>query len=755
MGSTISCVVIKRNGTKVEFDQNKIITVLNRVLDGGEFDPSPDDIFDIINDVISAIEESKKEEITTTEINDFVEQSLMRMGFFDEAKSFILYREQNKAIASMSANMDEMSEYIFTSRYSRYIPRRRRRETWNEAVDRCKDMHIKKYPQISKDIAWAFEQVRKKRVLPSMRSMQFGGAPIEEKNSRLYNCTYSVADRMSFFKDTMYLLLTGCGVGFSVEFQNVNRIPTLTVPNREEVKYINVDDSIEGWADAIQELMQSYVEGYIVEFNYKRIRKSGSKIRSGGKSPGHVPLRRSIERCRVILDTVVKRDCRLKPIEAYDIVMHIADAVISGGVRRSATICLFSPDDNEMLDAKTGNWFEENPQRGRSNNSVKFIREETSREQFSRIFNKQKEFGEPGFYFAGDLKHGTNPCAEIGLNPFLPKGYLVNEGETFPGTLNGEYAEQSGFQMCNLTTINGEKLKTMKDFEIAVKAATIIGTCQAGYTTFPYLGEVSEELCRRESLLGVSITGIMDSPDVTLVPENLQKMASLAVRTNKKFAKKIGIPQAARVTCVKPEGSSSLLLGTASGIHPRHAKRYFRRIQATRSDPVYQHFLVNNPHACEESVWSTNGIDDIITFCVEAPASAITKDDVGALEMLTIVKLVQENWVLPGTARPNSSPGLYHNVSNTISVKEDEWDAVADYIFRNKEFFTGISMLADNGKMYQQAPHEQISSGDDELAWSHLIESYQRVDYTSLNEDDDNTQLKEIVVCSGGKCDIT
>lgn len=735
MVTGLACVVIKRNGSKVEFDQNKIIRVLNRLFDNGEFDPSPDDITDILADVVSVIEDSGKKEITTTEINDYVEQSLMRMQFFEEAKSFILYREQNKAIEGMSADMNAMSEYVFMSRYSRYIPRRRRRETWNEAVDRVKDMHVKKYPNISEDIAWAFEQVREKRVLPSMRSMQFGGEPIEEKNSRLYNCTFSVADRTDFFKDTMYLLLTGCGVGFSVEFQNVNRIPGLTEPSRTDVRHVRVDDSIEGWADTIKELMQSYVDGYTVEFNYRSIRKSGSNIRSGGKAPGHVPLRRAIEKIRSILDNAVKRDCRLKPIEVYDIVMFIADAVISGGVRRSATICLFSPDDTEMLDAKTGNWFEENPQRGRSNNSVKLIREETSKEQFMRIFNKQKEFGEPGFYFAGDLKHGTNPCVEIGLNPFLPDG-------------------RTGFQMCNLTTINGEKLKTLKDFEIAVKAATIIGTCQAGYTTFPYIGEVTEELCRRESLLGVSITGIMDSPDVTLVPENLRMMSELAVKTNKKFAKLINIPQAARVTCVKPEGSSSLLLNTASGIHPRHAQRYFRRIQANRLDPVYQHFHENNPHACEPSVWSSNGTDDVITFCVEAPLEAITKDDISALELLAIVKLVQENWVLPGTALPDSSPALYHNVSNTISVKADEWDAVADYIYRNRELFTGISMLADNGSMYQQAPHEQIQNGDDELAWSFLTEGYQRVDYTSLNEEDDNTALKDITACAGGKCEL-
>lgn len=735
MGSTISCVVIKRNGSKVEWNADKIIKVLNKIFDESEFDPSPDDLDDIISEVVSEIEERKVKEITTTEINDVVEQALMKMGFFDEAKAFILFRQKNKYIESMSADKDAMSDYVFMSRYSRYMPRRRRRETWDEAVDRVKDMHIRKYPNISEDIAWAFERVREKRVLPSMRSMQFGGEPIEEKNSRLYNCTFSVADRVDFFKETMYLLLTGCGVGFSVEFHNIKKLPLLKELDLNDVRHVTIDDSIEGWADAIGSLIDSYVEGYVVEFIYKKIRKSGTKVRSGGKAPGHVPLRRAIEKCRVILDGCVKRNCTLKPIEVYDIVMHIADAVVSGGVRRSATICLFSPDDNEMMDAKTGNWFEETPWRGRSNNSVKLIRNETSKEQFDRIFQKQKEFGEPGFYFAGDLDHGTNPCVEIGLNPKLPDG-------------------RTGFQMCNLTTINGAKLQTIEDFEIAVKAATIIGTCQAGYTKFEYLGKESGELCDREALLGVSITGIMDSPKITLVPENLQNMAALAVKTNKQIARKIGIKQAARVTCVKPEGSSSLLLNTASGIHPRWAPRYFRRIQANRLDPVYQTFQEQNPHACERSVWSANGTDDVITFCVEAPEGAITNDDVSALEFLKIVKLVQENWVLPGTARPDSSPGLYHNVSNTVNVLPEEWDSVQEFIFENKDYFTGISMLAKSTGVYQQAPHQQIANGDDELAWSHLTEGFQRVDYTTLEEDGDETKLKEIIACAGGACEL-
>lgn len=736
----MQCKVIKRDGSKVRFESEKISKVVSKIL--GDTEPSI--IAVVIEKIIQNITIDELDNITTQEINDYVEKTLMEVGYYEAAKSFILYRENNKRISNMSADNNEMSDYIFTSRYSKYVPRRKRRETWNECVDRVMNMHLKKYPEASKDIAWAFQQVREKRVLPSMRSMQFGGKPIESHNERMYNCTYSVVDRPEFFGQTMELLLSGCGVGFDVSFECINKLPVLKKPSLLEITHYTIDDTIEGWADAINVLVDSYINGYTAEFIYKKIRKSGEPIKSGGKAPGHVPLRRAIEKVRAIFDGAVDR--KLKPIEAYDTVMHIADAVLSGGVRRSATICLFSKDDSEMMNAKVGNWIEDNPQRGRSNNSVKLIREATTEEEFSRIFEKQKAFGEPGFYFVNDNKFGTNPCVEIGLNPYLPVGYELKDGPTTE--------ELTGFQFCNLTSINGARLLNIEDFKIAVRAATIIGTCQSGYTSFKYHGEVTEELCKREALLGVSITGVLDSPEVTLVPENLQAMAKYAIEVNEDMAKKIGVRPSARITCIKPEGSTSCLLNTASGIHPRHSKKYFRRVQANINDPVYKHFKENNPHCCEPSVWSANKTDDVITFCITAPEDAITKDDITAIEFLEIVKLVQQNWVIPGTARPDSTEGLYHNVSNTVSVKDHEWDDVFSFIYDNREYFTGISLLADNGNIYQQAPHEQLNTHDDELHWSSLMHSYRTVDYTLLNEDDDNTIHKDIVACGSGGCEI-
>lgn len=338
------------------------------------------------------------------------------------------------------------------------------------------------------------------------------------------------------------------------------------------------------------------------------------------------------------------------------------------------------------------------------------------------------------FFANGLLVHN---CVEIGLNPYLPTG-------------------ESGFQMCNLTEINGAAIKTLNDFEVAVRAATIIGTCQAGFTSFEYLGRVTEEICKREALLGVSITGVMDSPEVLMNAEHLQSMAKLAIVVNADIAKKIGINPASRITTIKPSGSTSLLLNTASGIHHRFGRKYFRRIQANKNDNVYQHFKKMNPHACEESVWSVNKTDDVITFCVKTPDDCIIRDDLTAIEFLEAVKLFQQNWVLPGTADPSTSPGLNHNVSNTVTVKPSEWEAVADFIWENKQFFTGVSLLADNGTtIYQQAPHEIIRTSDDEMSWSNLTESFQNVDYLQLNEDEDKTSLKQTVACAGGACDVT
>jgi ribonucleoside-triphosphate reductase len=747
--------VKKRDAATVEYDETKIFSAIEKAVKNATQtdDNVPPHLLTIVKDITSKLDNIIKgyehqgmDEVDVEQIQDLVEQQLMGAGLYDVARAFILYREEHKKARNQRLRPDAsaIQDYMLVSRYARFLPEMGRRETFPEAVGRVRDMHLRTFPSAEEDIRWAFDQVVDKRCLPSMRSMQFGGKAIEKNHARMYNCTFGICDRIEFFREGLYLLLCGTGVGFSVEFEHVEKLPELAQSVDEStVVHFNVPDTIEGWADAMQELMLSYVKGYLVEFNYSEIRSRGSSLKtSGGRAPGHVPLRRALERCRHILDSSLGR--KLKPIECYDLMMHAADAVIAGGVRRSATICLFSPDDGEMMNAKRGNWFNENPQRGRSNNSVKLIRNETSKAQFLRIFQKQKEWGEPGFYFSNELSHGCNPCCEIGLNPHLE----VKDAE-------GNITIESGWQFCNLTEINGAKLHTEEDFRTAVRAATIIGTLQAGYTTFPYLGETTEKLCRREALLGVSITGMMDSPSITLDPIMQQKMAKYAIEVNREVSLKIGTEPGARLTCVKPAGSTSLLLGTASGIHPRHARRYFRRVQANKTDPVYKFFNSQNPHMCNESVWSANKTDDVITFCVEAPEEAVHRSEMSAIELLKHVHSTQQNWVIPGTARPESNPGLYHNVSNTLTVRDGEWDDVAEYIWDNRSDFTGISMLAASGdKAYAQAPHEEVISAQDETLWNELITKFQSVDYTQMHEQDDATNLQGEIACAGGACEL-
>jgi len=430
--------------------------------------------------------------------------------------------------------------------------------------------------------------------------------------------------------------------------------------------------------------------------------------------------------------------------------------VLSGGIRRSATIALFSPDDEEMMTAKTGNWFEKHPQRSASNNSAVLSPSASDDTLFRRLFHAQKEFGEPGFYFADHPDHGCNPCCEIGLHPVLTGPLDETERARlralgYTGELTPE-TRLSGWQMCNLSTINGAALQTADDFLHACLHAAVIGTLQAAYTDMPYLGPVTRYLNERDALLGVSICGFMDNPEILFDPVSLERGARLGRAVNQLVAETLGIRPAARVTCVKPEGTASLLLGAASGIHPHHARHYFRRVQASRRDAVYRHFHALNPHMTEASVYRPD-TDDVIVFPVAAPAHAILRDEIGAVEFLRFVQLVQRHWVLAGEAPATRSPGLHHNVSNTCTVKPEEWNAVADYIWEHRANFTGVALLGyDGDKRYPQAPREAVATDDDAARWNRL--KYSPVDYTALGEATDETALKEVIACAGGKCEL-
>jgi len=632
----------------------------------------------------------------------------------------------------MNKYLKAMSDYTIASRYARYLPEKKRRTTWEEQVGIVKEMHLERYPQAKTDIEWAFDYVMKKRVLGSQRALQFGGDPIRKKHARIYNCTSSYADRPRFFQEAFWLLLCGCGVGFSIQKHHVEKLPEIVGrtsrkyhaienENLDSITYV-IPDTIEGWSDSLGVLLSSYfVEnqpfpeyfGKKIKFVYSKIRKKGAPLASGvGKAPGPDGLKNALEKIENLLDSIIGNSDapkKLKPINVYDIVMHSSDAVLSGGVRRSATLALFSADDDEMSKAKTGNWKIVNPQRARSNNSVLLIRDKTSFEDFRKLIENVKEHGEPGFVWSDNLELLINPCVEIGFTAY--ETFEDEETGFIKRHPNGEpIFGKSGWNFCNLCEINGRKIKSEEDFENAAKAAAIIGTLQAGYTNFDYLGEITENIVRREALLGVSITGMMDNHDVIFDKKLQKKMAKIVLDENERIADLIGINHAARVSCIKPSGSSSLVLGTSSGIHPHHAKRYFRRIQANKEEAPLQWFKKHNPLAVEESVWSENDTDEIVTFCVEVEQSARTKNQIDAIGMLEHVKSTQQNWVMNGMRKERCiAPWIRHNVSNTIHIKDDEWENVTKYIYDNRKYFAGISLMALHGdKDYQQAPNCKI-----------------------------------------------
>ena len=613
----------------------------------------------------------------------------------------------------MTDKQQLLSDFKFYSSYSKFKKEDERMETWEEAIDRVMQMHYKKYqnkitPELQEYLDFATKQYKEKRILGSQRALQFGGDSILKHEMKQFNCLVSYCDRIEFFKEAMYLLLCGCGVGFSVQTLHVEKLPMIG-KRIEGVKTFLIEDSIEGWADAIGVLLASYslsdikfqeYYGYRIDFDYSNIRPKGSYISGGFKAPGYEGLKNSLTKIQELLDKEINGNVQIpfKSIIAYDVIMHMADAVLSGGVRRSATICLFSATDNDMLNAKTGDWYIKNPQRGRSNNSVILIRNKTSKELFSKIMESVKSWGEPGFVWSSNEDIIYNPCVEIGMTPYY---------------IDGNEDKISGWEGCNLTEINGSKCNTEQEFYDACKASAILGTLQAGYTNFKYVTDVTKKIFDKEALLGCSITGFMNNPMILFNPEIQKKGAEIIKETNKIIASFIGINQAARTTCVKPSGNASVILGTASGIHGEHSKKYFRNVQVNKEEELGKVIKILNPKMVENSLWSNNNSDWVISFPINSKEGSIYKKDLYGVKQLEYVKLTQQNWVEFGTNYELCvDKNTRHNVSNTIVV--DDWDEVENYIYENKEWFAGISLLGMTGdKDYAQAPFTEVIDTDE------------------------------------------
>ena len=612
-----------------------------------------------------------------------------------------------------------LSDITVFMKYAKYQPQLNRRETWQELVSRNKEMHQKKYPALAEEIEAAYKYVYDKKVLPSMRSMQFAGRPIEVNPARIYNCAFLPIDDWRAFGEVMFLLLGGTGVGYSVQYDHIEKLPEIRKPKQNRKKRFLVGDSIEGWADAVKVLMKSYFSGTSsIDFDFSDIRPKGARlITAGGKAPGPGPLRECLVKLQGILDTKEDGD-KLTTIEVHDMVCHIADAVLAGGIRRAALISLFSPDDDEMISCKSGAWWELNPQRGRANNSAVLLRSITEKDQFWNIWKRIEASGagEPGIYLTNNVEWGTNPCCEIALRPF---------------------------QFCNLCEVNVSDIESQEDLNNRVRAAALIGTLQAGYSNFHYLREVWKRTTEKEALIGVSMTGI-GSGVVTRWTYSMTEAAEIVKAENERVAKILGINCAARCTTVKPAGTTSLALGTSSGIHAWHNDYYVRRVRVGKNEAIYTYLSIYHPELLEDDKFRPHDTA-IITVPQKAPEGAILRTE-APFDLLERVKQVTKEWIKPGHRKGNNS----HNVSATISIKSDEWDYVGEWLWDNRKFYNGLSVLPYDGHTYVQAPFTDCTKEEYEA----LIETLKEVDLSKVVEMEDMTDLAGEAACAGGACEV-
>lgn len=783
-----------------------------------------------------------------------------------------------------------LSDFITISKYARHIESESRFETPDEITQRSLDMHLRRYTNAPAEFRYnlqiAFDHVFAGRVLTSMRCAQFAGEAIERQNNRMFNCCYTPVDRLAAFSEIFYNLLCGCGVGYSVQVEHVSELPRISKFERKSAadrQLFVVPDTIEGWADAVHRLIENAVRGIDTYFDYSLIRLKGAPLKvAGGKAPGPAPLRKALIAIREVLLT--RQGSKLLPINVFDICCHLAEAVMSGGIRRSATICLFSPEDDAMMQAKLPHNFEwtgKNKHRSQANISAAMSRHERNKPWFEKVMNLSSEFyGEPGFFFRDKLEHGTNPCFHPDTEILTIHGYrrikelyetgapvhlivdyrfsprtvetaspvkltqrnaetykvTLSDGKSVCTTLNHEFetargrlqladvtcgdtlyvesegalavdgiatvvsiephevtdvyclknphsatviangivtgncaeiglnstesrSHASGFGFCNLTEVVVPACRNEEQFVQSCMAAAVIGTAQAGYTDFTYIGEASSRIARSEALLGVSLTGMHDRPDIAFDPDVLHRATDGVFRHNKINANYIGLPGAARATCIKPSGTASLKVGcVGSGIHPHHARRYFRRVTVSPLEPAVQEFARVNPHMVDgliEGLVSESSGQWQIVFPIEAPPEArTTVKEQSAEEFITDCMSVYKHWVEPGTFRPDSSPGLTHSVSATCTVRPDERETVKKLLWRNRDSIAAMSFVPHSfDKLDQGAPREEVVTEHDHERFGYLAEHYRPVDWAGWRTDDGGDMRGQEPACAGGACE--
>lgn len=618
----------------------------------------------------------------------------------------------------MDISQKILSDITIHMKYARFVPELNRRETWQELVDRNKQMHIKKFPHMETEIENAYKLVYDKKVLPSMRSLQFGGKPIEISPNRMFNCCFCPINSLDSFSEIMFLLLGGTGVGYSVQTHHVEQLPEIRKPNPSKKRRFLIGDSIEGWSDAIKVLMKSYFgnQTSTPDFDYSDIRQKGARlITSGGKAPGPQPLKDCVHSIVSILNS--KEDgSKLTTLEAHDIICYIADAVLAGGIRRAALVSLFSADDMDMIACKSGSWWEENPQRGRANNSATLLRHKITKDFFLDLWKRIElsGAGEPGVYFTNDKEYGSNPCMEISLKPF---------------------------EFCNLTEVNVSNIESQEDLNDRVKAAAFIGTLQASYTNFHYLRDIWRKTTEKEALIGVSMTGIGSG---AVLGYDTTEAANIVKNENKRVAKLIGINAAARCTTVKPAGTTSLTLGTSSGIHAWHNSYYVRRLRVGKNEAIYEYLSKYYPDIIEDDYFRPH---DTAIICIpqKAPDGSILRTE-SAFDLLNRVKKVYTEWIKPGHITGSNT----HNVSATISLKSDEWEMAGEWMWENRNYYNGLAVLPYDGGTYIQAPFTDCT----EKEYHEMFSKLKDIDLSEIIELIDDTNLSGEIACAGGKCSI-
>ena len=615
----------------------------------------------------------------------------------------------------MDVTQSILSEITTYMKYAKFVPEKNRRETWSELVTRNKEMHQAKFPQLKDEIENAYKLVYDKKVLPSMRSLQFAGKPIALNNSRIFNCSFLPIDDWRSFSEIMFLLLSGCGVGYSVQLHHIEQLPEIKVPTKHK-RYL-IGDSIEGWADAVRMLCKAYFTGAPLPlFDFRDIRPKGAQlITVGGKAPGPEPLKECLFNLQKIFERKQNGD-KLSSVEVHDMACHIADAVLSGGIRRAALISLFNLDDEAMLTCKFGEWWEQNPQRGRANNSAVVMRHKIDEDEFFKLWKKIElsGSGEPGIYFSNDKDWGTNPCCEIALR---------------------------SYQFCNLCEVNVSNIESQDDLNERVRVGAFIGTLQAAYTDFHYLRDIWRKTTEKDALLGVGMTGIGSG---VILNYDLKKAADLAKEENARVADIIGVNKAARVTTVKPSGTSSLVLGTSSGIHAWHNDYYVRRIRVGKNEAIYSHLAANHPELVEDDFFKPT-IQAVISVPQKAPVGSILRTE-NVMDMLERTKKFNTQWVKKGHRKGANT----NNVSATVSIQEGEWEAVGKWMWENRNTFNGLSVLPYFGGSYKQAPFEDITEEQFNEMSTHL----HNIDLSKVVEFSDETALMDQAACAGGACEI-